>query len=113
MDGGGARVAAVAHGPSGRHADGHRSGGRCPVPGDPGQDTIRQTVAFLAARQEQLRYQAFTDAGYPIGSGCVESANKLVMEARLKGAGMHWVRANVNSMLALRTLVANARWTEG
>ena len=28
----------------------------------------------------------------PIGSGTVESANTLVVEARLKGAGMHWAR---------------------
>jgi hypothetical protein len=25
-----------------------------------------------------------------------------VVEARLKGSGMHWARANVNPMLALR-----------
>ena len=71
-----------------------------------------RTQAYLATRRAQTRYQAFADAGYPIGSGCVESANKLVVEARLKGAGMHWARANVNPMLTLRTLIANDRWTE-
>ncbi len=70
------------------------------------------THAYLANRRAHIRYQAFVAAGYPIGSGCVESANKLVVEARLKGAGMHWARANVTPMLALRTLAANARWTE-
>lgn len=73
---------------------------------------LAQTHAYLAVRQAQLRYDAFLAAGYPIGSGCVESANKLVVEARLKGAGMHWARTNVNPLLALRTLLANDRWAE-
>jgi hypothetical protein len=34
------------------------------------------------------------------------------MQARLKGAGMHWRRENVNPMLALRTAVCNDRWVE-
>jgi hypothetical protein len=73
---------------------------------------LEGTRAYLAARADQLHYQAFAAAGYPIGSGCVESANKLVVEARLKGAGMHWARTNVNPLLALRALVANDRWDE-
>jgi hypothetical protein len=32
--------------------------------------------------------------------------------ARLKGAGMHWERKNVNPMLALRNGVCNERWLE-
>jgi hypothetical protein len=42
----------------------------------------------------------------------VESANKRVMQARLKGGGMRWERAHVNPMLALRTTVCNERWDE-
>ena len=73
---------------------------------------LRATERYLATRQAQLRYQAFVAAGYPIGSGCVESANKLVVEARLKGSGMHWARVHVNPMLALRTVRCNGRWEE-
>ncbi len=68
--------------------------------------------AYLTSRRDLIRYQAFATAGYPIGSGCVESANKLVVEARLKGAGMHWARPNVDPLLALRTLQANGRWEQ-
>jgi hypothetical protein len=42
----------------------------------------------------------------------VERANKLVVEARLKGAGMHWKRENVNPMLLLCNAVCNDRWGE-
>jgi hypothetical protein len=75
-------------------------------------EVVRSAHGYLAARRQQLRYQAFTAAGYPIASGCVESANKLVVEARLKGSGMHWARSHVDPMLALRTVTCNARWDE-
>ena len=70
------------------------------------------TFGYLEKRLDQLQYADFLAAGYPIGSGAVESANKLVVEARLKGSGMHWARPNVNPMLALRTIVCSRRWDE-
>lgn len=73
---------------------------------------VRIAHGYLDARRAQLRYATFRAAGYPIASGCVESANKLVVEARLKGSGMHWARAHVNAMLALRTVSCNQRWED-
>jgi hypothetical protein len=70
-------------------------------------------LGYLESRREQIAYADFQAAGYPIGSGIVESANKLVVEARLKGSGMHWARENVNGMVALRALVCSHRWGEG
>jgi hypothetical protein len=35
-----------------------------------------------------------------------------VVQARLKGAGMHWEPGHVNPMLALRTAVCSERWDE-
>jgi hypothetical protein len=70
-----------------------------------------QTLGYLTARRDQIAYARFQRLGYPIGSGMVESANKLVVEERLKGPGMHWARPNVDPMLALRCAAANDRWT--
>lgn len=70
-------------------------------------------LVYLEKRQKQMEYGAFVAGGWPIGSGMVESANKLVVEARLKGSGMHWAREHVNSMLALRNLEGSERWEEG
>ena len=72
--------------------------------------SCREHLAYLTKRVDQMAYPAFQAAGWPIGSGIVESANKLVVEARLKGAGMHWARASVNPMLVLRNAVCNDRW---
>jgi hypothetical protein len=70
----------------------------------------RQVVGYLRERLPHLAYADFLAAGYPIGSGAVESANKRVVEARLKGAGMHWSVDNANALLALRGALCSQRW---
>ncbi len=67
---------------------------------------------YLEPRLAQMQYATFQALGYPIGSGSVESGNKVVMEARLKGAGMRWARRHINPMVALRTIACNDRWEE-
>jgi hypothetical protein len=74
--------------------------------------TQDETLAYLEKRRTQIAYAFFQACGFPIGSGMVESGNKNVVEARLKGAGMHWARPSVNPMLALRCAVCNDRWDE-
>lgn len=69
-------------------------------------------LAYLEPRLPQLQYPTFRAAGYPIGSGIVEGANKIVVEARLKGSGMHWAPQSVDPLLALRTIVCADRWDE-
>jgi hypothetical protein len=69
-------------------------------------------LSYLEPRRAQLQYPTFRAAGYPIGSGIVESANKVVVQDRLKGSGMHWAPASVDPMLALRTVVCTDRWDE-
>jgi len=73
---------------------------------------VAENLAYLEKREAQMQYPAFQTEGWPIGSGIVESANKLVVEARLKGAGMHWSRMSVNPLLALRNAMCTDRWAE-
>ena len=69
-------------------------------------------LGYLLARLPQLQYPDFLAKGYPIGSGAVESAGKLVVQARLKGTGMRWGRDHINPMVALRTIGCSGRWAE-
>lgn len=78
----------------------------------PELEVLTENLAYLEKRQQQMHYPQFQEQGWPIGSGMVESGNKLVVEARLKGAGMHWQRENVNPMLGLRNIVCSDRWSE-
>ncbi len=73
---------------------------------------VTSNLEYFEKRREQIRYREFEQAGYPIGSGIVESGNKLVVEARMKGAGMHWAPKNVDPMVALRTVACADRWEE-
>ena len=73
---------------------------------------LDEPLAYLSKREKMLQYPRFQQEGWPIGSGIVESANKLVVEARLKGSGMHWHPSQVNPMLALRNVECNERWDE-
>jgi hypothetical protein len=50
--------------------------------------------------------------GWPIGIEMVESGNKPVVEACLKGAGMNWERPSVNPMLGLHNIVFRDRWAK-
>jgi len=79
---------------------------------NPSNELLCDNLAYLEKRQGQLQYPTFQSNGWPIASGMTESANKLVVEARLKGAGMHWARDNVNPMLALRNIVCSDRWAQ-
>ena len=76
------------------------------------QEGVREHVGYLRKREALMQYPEYQEQGWPIGSGMVESANKVVVEARLKGAGMHWERSHVNPMLTLRNAVCNERWSE-
>jgi hypothetical protein len=73
---------------------------------------LDKKLRYLVTRRDLMQYPLYQQAGWPIGSGTVESANKLVMQTRLKGAGMRWAPEHVNPMLALRTAVCNQRWAE-
>jgi hypothetical protein len=73
---------------------------------------LTSTLAYLEKLQKQIQYPDCLAQGLPIGSGAVESGYKLVVEARLKGAGMHWARSHVKPMLALRNIACNDRSTE-
>ena len=73
--------------------------------GQPLPDPIRQAVGYLFHNRRRIDYAAFRHAGYPIGSGTIESACKIVVQARMKQAGMRWSRDGAQAMLALRCLL--------
>ncbi len=75
-------------------------------------DPVHTAIHYLETRRPHIEYARFQAAGYPIGSGSVESGNKLVVEARMKGAGMHWARPHVNPLLGLRDVLCSERWDE-
>jgi hypothetical protein len=83
----------------------------CPR-GQPLPEKVGQVVNYIFTHRRRIHYHQFPQDGYPIGSGTVESAGKLVMQERMKQAGMRWSRDNAQAMLALRSILLSERWDE-
>lgn len=71
---------------------------------------VDSAIFYIQNRLQMMDYPHFRKRGYLIGSGNVESGHKVVVQRRMKGAGMRWAEENVDSMLALRSAVCNRRW---
>jgi hypothetical protein len=63
---------------------------------------VDERIGYLENNQARINYRSQRRAGYPLGSGGIESANKFICQVRLKRSGAWWYVANSNHMLALR-----------
>ena len=67
---------------------------------------------YLQNNRERINYRAQRKAGYPLGSGGIESAHKFICHARLKRSGAWWYVTNSNHMLALRCATYNGTFEQ-
>jgi len=63
-------------------------------------DDVRQSPTYFESRQSKMDYALFRQAGYPIGSGTVESGIHTVVHHRMKRQGRGWLRKQAQAMLA-------------
>lgn len=66
---------------------------------------------YVSTRREMIRYPAFRERGWQIGSGPTESQCKLCTK-RLKGHGRRWDRPNAAAVAALDTLERSGQWNK-
>lgn len=71
---------------------------------------IKQTAAYLSKHSKRLDYGPLRRGGYHIGSGAMESANKLISHVRLKRPGAWWYPSNANNILKLRCAKYNGTY---
>jgi hypothetical protein len=84
---------------------------RAGVKGKTKRKAADRLVNFVSTREEMIRYPAFQERGWQIGSGPTESQCKLCTK-RLKGYGRRWDRRNATAIAALDTLHRNAQWQQ-
>ena len=77
----------------------------------PCPEAVTTAVRYLFHHRWRMRYREFRQAGCPIGSGVIESACKVVVQERMKQAGMQWSRTGAQAMLALRSVLLSDRWS--
>jgi hypothetical protein len=80
--------------------------------GEPLPMEVREAIGYLFRNRWRMRYGAFRSQGFPIGSGTVESACKVVVQQRMKQAGLRWSRPGATAILTLRCALLSDRWTE-
>lgn len=70
-------------------------------------ETIQREVGYFQKHAHRMRYETFTEKGYQIGSGVIESACKHVVAERCKQAGMRWSEPGIDAILFWRCLLKN------
>ena len=85
----------------------------CPDQDEPAGDVVRRNRAYFTEHAARLDYPAFIARHFPIGSGAIESACKLLITQREKLSGMRWSAAGAQQTANLRALYRSAeeRWT--
>lgn len=67
-------------------------------------DALESEAGYFANNHERMAYQMLQLAGYPIGSGMVESGCKQ-FKARFDGPGMRWSRPGAERLFPIRAAV--------
>jgi hypothetical protein len=65
---------------------------------------------YISNNIRNIDYALYEKKGYFIGSGAIESGNKLILQDRLKRAGMRWNTETAQAMLTLKTKAESDIW---
>jgi len=71
--------------------------------------TLQTEAGYFQTNHRRMRYMQMREAGWPIGSGMVESGCKQYKQ-RFAGPGMHWSRGGVERLLPIRTAIMSNRF---
>ena len=66
--------------------------------------------SYFLKNRSRMQYANFRLLNLPIGSGCVESAIRRVINLRMKSPGSFWKPETAESMLFLRSQLLSGRW---
>jgi hypothetical protein len=65
---------------------------------------------YISNNLKNIDYVTYLQKGYFIGSGAIESGNKIILHDRLKRAGMRWNPKTAQAMLTLKTKAESDIW---
>jgi hypothetical protein len=74
--------------------------------------TLSSVIRYLENKRENMRYDVYLKAGYPIGSGVAEGACRHLVKDRMEQTGMRWTLSGAQAMLHLRATYLNDQWDE-
>ena len=67
-------------------------------------------LTYLTNNKQRINYKTYLDDGLFIGSGAMESANKEVIQKRMKLSGQRWTLKGAQQVVNLRIVFKNREW---
>jgi len=71
---------------------------------------LRDTIKYFENHRQWMSYDEYLAAGYPIGSGVVESTCGHTVKKRMEGTGRRWSIVGAESTLLLRSVYTSNDW---
>ena len=65
---------------------------------------------YIDDNRYRMHYEKYRKKNYSIGSGAIESAQKTVIQRRMKLSGQRWSMRGAKNMLDLRTVSMSGHW---
>ena len=67
-------------------------------------------MTYLTSNKQRINYKTYLDDNLFIGSGAMESANKEVIQKRMKLSGQRWTLKGAQQVVNLRIKLKNNEW---
>ena len=77
---------------------------------DSQRKALKTAVQYFENHREWMKYDEYLQAGYPIGTGVVESTCGRTVKARMEGGGRRWSVTGAESVLLLRSVYTSGDW---
>ncbi len=74
--------------------------------------TLEGIAGYFDKHRDRIAYDLYLAEGFPIATGVIEGACRCLVKDRMERAGMRWVMAGAQSMLALRSITLSGLWEE-
>jgi hypothetical protein len=71
---------------------------------------LEDAIRYFEHHRQWMHYDAYLQAGYPIGSGVVESTCAHTVKDRMEGTGRRWSIAGAEATLLLRSVYTSGDW---
>lgn len=72
--------------------------------------TLEDAITYFSNHRPWMRYNEYLAAGYPIGTGVVESSCGHVVQDRMEGTGRRWSVQGAEATLLLRSIYTSNDW---
>src|SRR5699024_1972416 len=73
------------------------------------KEKLDALLSYYKNNRNRMNYGSYKTTGYLVGSGPIESANRNVIQKRLKLSGQRWTQQGAQNMASLRAFIKSMR----